>query len=258
MKKRIDRQVSLSVIVIFLGALVACDSGDSPGASTDEVAEEGTDDGTQESEDSREEDLQQNEEGPRVVQTTAASSEEIGVLPEGVGIAAGEEAGSFSLQDSDDVSIVLEELLEDSAVMLVFYRGGWCPFCNFQIRELTESYGEFERRGVLPVAISVDRTEESARTNAAYEIPFPVLSDPDLVAHEAFNVTYQVPAEEVERLRNMGMDLEEHSGRTHHSVAIPAVFLIGADGVVRWAHANEEYRVRPTLEQLVSAIDETL
>lgn len=183
------------------------------------------------------------------------AAEQLGTLPDGVGIAVGEQAPDARVQDADGRSVQLRELFARGPVMLVFYRGGWCPFCNFQIRELTEDFPELERRGVTPVAISVDRMEESTRTRANYTIPFPVLSDPDLTAHRAYRVTHDVDAAEVERLRGMGMDLERSSGRSHHVVAIPSVFVIDGTGVVRWAHADRDYRTRPSNEQLLAVID---
>lgn len=139
--------------------------------------------------------------------------------------------------------------------MLVFYRGGWCPFCNYQIRQLTEAYPQYRERGVTPVAISVDRPEEAAKTRATYEIPFPVLSDPDLAAHRAYRVMHEVDDAERERLAGFGMDIERASGRDHHVIAIPSVFVVDAEGVVRWAHADPDYRVRPSNEQILAALD---
>jgi peroxiredoxin len=138
---------------------------------------------------------------------------------------------------------------------LIFYRGGWCPFCNFQIRELTHAYGELRKRGVMPVAVSVDRTDEATRTSATYEIPFRVLSDPDLQAHEAFKVVHHADDAEVARLKGFGMDIEQYSGRDHHAIAIPSMFVIDKSGMVRWAHAARDYKTRPSPEQLFAALD---
>ena len=179
----------------------------------------------------------------------------LGPLPEGVGIPVGDEASSFTLTSNEGEEVTLSELLEEQTIMLVFYRGGWCPFCNFQIRELTEAYDQFAERGVLPVAISVDQPDQSSRTAAAYEIPFPVLSDPDLEAHRTFQVINELDDDEIARLAKMGMDIPAHSGRDHNTVAIPGVFIIDGDSIVRWAFADQDYRVRPSIEQLLAAID---
>lgn len=164
----------------------------------------------------------------------------LGAMPDGVGVAVGEAAPDARVEDANGEAVQLAELRERGPILLVFYRGGWCPFCNLQIHSLVEAYPEYQRRGVTPVAISVDRPEAAAATRATYEIPFPVLADPDLAAHEAYRVGRTVPPEELERLRGFGMDLEEASGRDHHVIAIPALFFIDQAGVVRWAHADSE------------------
>ena len=177
-------------------------------------------------------------------------------MPADVGIGVGQRAPDVTVKDAEGRDVELNDLIADGPVLLVFYRGGWCPFCNFQIRELTTAYPEYRRRGVTPVAISVDRTEETARTRATYTIPFPVLSDSDLAAHRAYRVVHHADDAEVERLRGFGMDIERASGRDHHVIAIPSLFVIDKDGVVRWAHADPNYRTRPSTGQVLAAIDD--
>lgn len=193
---------------------------------------------------------------PRGKPTTTSSDAEVGTLPDGVGIRVGEKVPEATLTTSDGKSRTLSELHTKGAILLVFYRGGWCPYCNFQVRELTTANPELQERGVTPVFVSVDRMEESARTTAAYDIPFPVLSDPDLVAHKAFRVMHQADSDEVARLRGFGHDLEASSGRDHHVIAIPSIFLVDREGLVRWAHADRDYKRRPSVGQLLNAIDE--
>lgn len=192
---------------------------------------------------------------PRIAEAKAEADDKIGVLPEGIGLAIGASIPDVEVQNAKGETVQLSALAAEEPILLIFYRGGWCPFCNFQIRELTQAYAQFEERGVKPVAISVDSVDEVSKTEGAYTIPFPVLSDPDLLAHRGFNVINEVPAGDRERLKKMGMDLEASSKRDHGTVAIPGVFLIDATGVVRWSHANEDYRVRPSIEQLLAAID---
>lgn len=106
-----------------------------------------------------------------------------------------------------------------------------------------------------PVLVSVDRVDEAAKTQASWEIPFPVLSDPTLNAHNAWNVNFVVDEETIKKYARFGIDLEESSGQTHHTIAVPSMFLVDRDGVVRWAHAELDYRTRPTVEQVLVAID---
>jgi peroxiredoxin len=194
--------------------------------------------------------------GPRMKEHRVPPIERVGTLPPNVGISVGQQAPDATVHDADGREVSLRGLAgKDGRMLVAFYCGGWCPFCNFQIHELTTAYPELQRRGVLPVTISVDRPEESARIRATYTIPFPVLSDPDLSAHRAFRVLHHTDDAEVARLKGFGMDLERSSGQTHHVIAIPSMFLMDGHGVVRGAHADPDYKVRPSVAQFLAAID---
>lgn len=179
----------------------------------------------------------------------------LGTLPEGLGIAIGKPIPEVSAQDSNGRKVTLGELVEKGPILVTFYRGGWCPYCNFQVRSLTEAHEQFQERGITPVAISVDQVSEAKKTQATYEIPFPVLSDPKLEVHRAFNVVHQADEAQLKRLKEYGIDLEKSSGETHHSYAVPALFLVDSKGIVRWAHADPDYTVRPKTKQLLAALD---
>lgn len=241
------RTMASAVMIGLIAALgVGCDEPEGEEPAGEEIVEDQA-----ESEDQADE-----PKAPRAVETEMPEDSEIGELPEGVGLEVGEAAPEVSTTDTDGETVELLGLADEGESLLVFfYRGGWCPFCNFQVREMTEAYDRFDDRDVVPVAISVDKPERGAETEQAYEIPYPVLTDPDLTVHEAFDVTYEAGEQEVEKLREGGMDIEEASGREHNIYAIPSVFVIDAEGTVRWAHANRDYQVRPSPEQLVGVID---
>ena len=195
-------------------------------------------------------------EPPRQKQFEDTAEASLGTLPQGIGLRPGSRAPSLRGTTSDGKSLTLAELLTSRRVLLVFYRGGWCPYCNFQVRELTQRYPDFEKLGIEPVVVSVDQVSEAAKTNAAYTIPFPVVSDPELAWHEAFRVTTEVPQARVEAMKSKhDIDLEARSGKSHHTIAIPSIFLIEKDGKVSFAHADENYQTRPRAQSLLDALE---
>lgn len=182
-------------------------------------------------------------------------ADRLGSAPPGTGLRAGERA-----PDSDLVAVTGERFRLSSAwatrpAFLVFYRGGWCPFCNLQLHQLAEALPEFERRGVGIVAISVDLPGAEARTQAKQGVPFPMLSDPRLVAHRAFNVIHVADDAQVQRLASMAIELEAYAGQTHHSFAISSIFLVDTAGVIRFAHVDDDYETRPSPRQLLEIAD---
>lgn len=192
---------------------------------------------------------------PREAVLGETPAPELGRVAAGLGVAVGDEAPDPVVADAAGRPAKLLAEAGPRGALLVFYRGGWCPFCNAQVHALTRAFDEFRRRGVTPIVISVDQADEAARTKASYEVPFPVLSDPDLAAHRAYRVVHEVGSAEYARLSSFGIDLERASGRKHHAIAVPALFVVDAAGVVRWAHADPDYKVRPSVAQLLAVID---
>ncbi len=186
---------------------------------------------------------------------TVTAADKLGTAPAGVGLAVGDRAPDGQLPDDTGAPRALTELYAMGPTFVVFYRGGWCPFCNVQLRELSEAKAEFDQRGVKLVAISVDQPSEEAVTQAKQGVAFPMLSDSDLTIHKAFKVVHVPGAAEAKALAGYGIDLAKHSGQDHGSFAVPAVFMIDETGVIRFAHVDEDYKVRPSVAQLLAVAD---
>ena len=158
-------------------------------------------------------------------------------------------------RDLDSKDISLSSLYSKGPILLAFYRGGWCPYCSSENHALATAFPEYQKRGVTPVTVSVDKPNAEAKTKATYAIPFPVLSDSDATMIEAFHVVNKVGDQTLAKMKGFGVDLESHSGKTHHEIAIPSLFLIDRTGVVRWAHSDPNIKVRPSTAQILAAID---
>ena len=189
---------------------------------------------------------------------TVVAEEALGTRSDDLGIAAGSMAPDATLASIEDGQVTLSDLWADQNLMLIFYRGGWCPYCNAQIRDITVNYSKFLDRSVLPVLVSVDEPDTSALLSATYEVPFPVMSDSDLDAHESYNVVLRVTEEEYQARLSRGVDMEAYSGQDHHVMAVPSTFLIEQGGHLLWSHVDVEFRTRPSADQLLAVIDENL
>lgn len=181
---------------------------------------------------------------------------QLGTLSPGTGVANGTTAPKFSVKDALGKTVTSDSLLGKDRVLLMFYRGGWCPFCNFQMHEMATAAAEFKKRNVTVVAVSVDQPAGAAAFQQAHTAPFLVLSDPDLAAHKAFHVIHHVDDGEYAQLQKFGIQLEKASGKTHHDIAVPSIFILDAKGTVVWGHANPDYQTRPTVAQLLSVLDQ--
>ncbi|WP_019530243.1 peroxiredoxin-like family protein [Dasania marina] len=192
----------------------------------------------------------------KLPELSATNSKTLGSHEPGVGVANGSKIKNFTIKSHQGKLASFNDLLQQGDLMVVFYRGGWCPYCNVQIRQLTEAWPEFQQRGITPVLISADKPDAGMLVQKTYEIPFPVLSDPKLTAHKAFNVVFTLPDELVSTYKDYGIVLRDWSGKKHHKFAVASVFIVNKKGVVKWGHSSNDYKMRPSVEQLLGVIDQ--
>lgn len=205
----------------------------------------------------REGDLAPPTSGPRVVKEfVAVDGMSLGTVPMGIAIPPGGPAYGGYAVDGEGRRVDVGALIrEQNALLLVFSRGGFCPYSNFEIRELARNASAFERRGVGIAVITADRPPEAEKTRATYEAPFPVLSDGDLVLHDIYRVGHKAEAKELKSLALAQIDVEPWSNRKHHRFAVSSLFLVNRAGVVLWSHATEDERTRPKVSQILAALD---
>lgn len=205
----------------------------------------------------REGDLAPPTSGPRVVKEfVAVDGMSLGTIPMGVAIPPGGPAYGGYAVDAEGRRVDVGALIRaENALLLVFSRGGFCPYSNFEIRELARNASAFRSRGVGIVVITADRPPEAEKTRATYAAPFPVLSDGDLVLHDIYRVGHQADAKELKSLALGRVDVEPWSNRKHHRFAVPSLFLVNRTGRVLWSHATEDERTRPKVSQILAALD---
>ena len=167
----------------------------------------------------------------------------------------GSQAADAPLSTLDGTETTLKTVLAGKPTLLVFYRGGWCPFCNLQLAELRHLAPDLEKHGVQLVAISPDRPEALSRTLEKGDIDFQLLSDSKAGLMEAFGIAFTVDADTRKRLAEYGIDLTQASGEAHHALPVPSVFLIDAAGTVQFSYVNPDYRTRVPLRIVRAAIE---
>lgn len=127
---------------------------------------------------------------------------------------------------------------------IIYYRGGWCPYCNLQLAELNEVYKELLSLGFRIVAISPDTPETLRAGLEGKPLHFTLLSDSSMETAQAFGIAYQVDEAMLKKLESYEIDIEAASGTTHHLLPVPSVFLVGTDGVIDFVYANPDYTTR--------------
>lgn len=128
--------------------------------------------------------------------------------------------------------------------VLIFYRGGWCPYCNTQLSDLHLVESKLRDRGFEIVFISTDRPELLYSSLKAADIHYTLLSDSRLEAAQAFHIAYHLSDATLAKQREYGVDLEATTGTRLHQLPVPSVFIIDTSGTIRFVYSNPDYTIR--------------
>lgn len=167
----------------------------------------------------------------------------------------GQPAPEVSFQDIAGKPVSLASLHAKQPIVLVFFRGGWCPFCTKHTQELIKAYPRIKELGAELYGVSPDNPESSNANVDKNSIPFPILSDADVTAISAFGLAFEVDSDTLQRYTGFGIDLEKASGKTHHALPIPAVYIIDRSGKLVFAHSNPDYRQRLDTKTIVAELE---
>lgn len=176
-----------------------------------------------------------------------------GVAP---GLAVGDAAPNFTLGDAVGNTVALTDLLENGPVVVTFYRGEWCPYCNLQLRALQQALPEISAAGATLVAISPQAPDHAMSMTEKYELAYPVLSDLDQSVSEAYKVRFDVTGELEDLQVNVFQNdpaVQNADGR--RSLPVPATYVIDRSGTVRFASVNADWRIRVEPTEVIAALN---
>lgn len=172
------------------------------------------------------------------------------------GLPVGTPAPDFIARNYLDQPVKLSEYYTEGPVVLIFYRGGWCPYCNRHLKELQDNLHAFVSHNAAIIAVSVDTPENVAKTAQENALDFEIISNPSADILTSYNLAYQLSADLKEKyLKEYNIDLEKYSGRTDGIIAVPAVFIIDQTGKIVYAYANEDYKVRKIPQEILDELD---
>lgn len=164
-------------------------------------------------------------------------------------------APAFELVSVDGARVRLADLTARGPVVLSFYRGVWCPYCNLDLREL-ESYADRIRStGASLVAITPQTAANSRKLIADHNLSFPILRDPGNTVADQYGLRYRLPDYLIELYKQLGVDLAAFNDDGSWTLPVPARFIVDRDGQIRYAEANPDYTRRPEPEELLPVLE---
>jgi peroxiredoxin len=170
----------------------------------------------------------------------------------------GDRAPDFTLNDPEGKPISSKDLLAKGPLIVTFYRGVWCPYCNMDLQAIQAALPELEAAGARLVAISPQTAPNSRRSQRENQLAFPILSDPGNTIAAAFGLRFALPDYLVDLYKNtFKNNLEIVNGDQSWTLPMPARFVIGQDGVIVYAEVNPDYTRRPDPETLLPVLRQT-
>ena len=172
----------------------------------------------------------------------------------GRAVKEGDKAPDFELPGVRGNPVTLSSLLQRGPVVLAFYRGGWCPYCNLQLRAYQRILPEIRELGAQLVAISPEPPDASLSTAEKNELDFEVLSDVNIEAARAYRILFDLSEQLQNTYVGMGRDLTELNADGQWHLPIPATYVIAQDGRVALSYVDVEYRNRLEPNDILAAL----
>jgi peroxiredoxin len=167
---------------------------------------------------------------------------------------AGDIAPSFVLKDPDGSPISSAELLARGPLVVSFYRGVWCPYCNMELQALQHALASFRELGANLVAISPQNPVNSRKSVRTNTLEFPILSDPGNQTAAAFGLRFKLQDTLIALYKSLKNDLPAFNGDASWTLPMPGRFVIGQDRVIRYAEVNPDYTRRPEPADMLPAV----
>lgn len=170
------------------------------------------------------------------------------------GLKTGDHAPNFTLPDATGKIVSLSETLTKGPVILTFYRGGWCPYCNLELRAYQRALPEIREAGAKLIAVSPQTPDASLTTKEKDELEFTVLSDVGgKVAHH-YDLVFKLQDYLIDLYKQSGLDVPAHNGNDTWELPKPATFVIDQHGTIVFAHVDSDYRNRTEPSEVIKIV----
>lgn len=181
-----------------------------------------------------------------IFSTTFLSAQE---KPEGLFINS--KAPDFKAIDQNGNEVRLKDIIKKGKVVLIFYRGNWCPYCNRQLKKLEDSLQFIKDKGAQLIAITPEKQDGITKTVEKTKASFPILYDEDQKIMKAYDVSFAVDDKTVGRYKMAGIDLEANNGKNGKNLPVPAVYIINKESTITYRFFEPDYKKRATVKDIL-------
>ncbi|MBH0029727.1 peroxiredoxin-like family protein [Pseudoalteromonas sp. SWYJZ98] len=167
----------------------------------------------------------------------------------------GKKVENFSLANHNGENIELADLLKKGPVIISFYRGGWCPYCNLELKALNDYLPQFKTQSAQLIAISPQLPDETLSTAQKNDLEFDVLSDVSNKVAEQFGLLFTLDERIQALYTQFGIDFEHYYGDKSFKLPLPATYVINQEGVITYAFLSEDYTLRAEPIDVMTALE---
>jgi peroxiredoxin len=173
------------------------------------------------------------------------------------GLKNGTKAPLFVATDNNGKKINLPALLKShKAVVLFFYRGQWCPYCNKHIQQLQDSLQLLTAKGAYVIGVTPETSENINKTVEKTHASFSLIQDKGYKIMKAYDVNYVVDDNLMAKLKNYGVDIDKNNGNTDHVLPVPATYVIDSSGKIIFVHFDKDYRNRAAVSTILKVLSQ--
>lgn len=166
----------------------------------------------------------------------------------------GDKIPVFSLPNQNDFVSSIADRLQGSMLVLTFYRGGWCPYCNLELNAFQKMVPEFESAGAKLIAISPEVPNHSLRTKERHEMSFDILYDKDNKVAKEFGLVFTLPQDILSIYDKFGIDVVGHYGNETFEVPMPATYVVNQSGEIVYHFVDADYTKRSEPADVLAAV----
>ena len=166
----------------------------------------------------------------------------------------GDQALDFRLNNATGRPVQLSEVLSQGSVVLTWYRGGWCPYCNITLRHLQQRLQDFKNAGANLIALTPELADNSLSTREKNDLQFEVLSDINNEVAKKYGIVFKL-TEAVAQTYKQAFDLESYNGNDSNELPLAATYVIDTHGIIRYAFLDAEYRNRAEPADILNVLE---
>jgi peroxiredoxin len=167
------------------------------------------------------------------------------------GLKLGDTAPDINAIDQDGKKVLLNELLKKGDVVVIFYRGQWCPFCSKQLSKVNDSLSFVNAKGASVIAVTPETADNIKKTIEKTEASYSIIGDKNMDIMKSYKVNFGVDEKTVEKYKTYGIDFDKANGTNGANLPVPATYIIGKEGKIKYVFFNPDYSQRPSVKEIL-------